>query len=77
MSWLRKRFPERSPINGGDEQTWIAQYVDTRNDWLATHSNPLLQNTVYRTECFKNEISRDNWELDQLPVRAHDVDIYG
>ena len=77
MSWLRKRFPERSPLNGGDERTWITQYVDTRHDWLATHSNPLLQNTVYRTGCFKNEISRDNWDLSQLPVRAHDVDILG
>jgi chitosanase len=77
MLWLRKRFPEHSPLNGGDERTWISQYVNTRHDWLATHSNPLLQNTVYRTECFKNEVSRDNWDLSQLPVRAHDVDIYG
>ena len=77
MSWLRKRFPERSPVNGGDERTWISQYVDTRHDWLATHSNPLLQNTVYRTECLKSEIARKNWDLSQLPVRAHDVDIYG
>jgi chitosanase len=77
MSWLRKRFPEPSPLNGGDERTWITQYVDTRHDWLATHSNPLLQVTVYRTNCLKNEIAKSNWDLSQLPVRAHDVDIYG
>ncbi len=77
MMFLRKRFPASSPVNGGDEQTWITQYVNTRHDWLANHSNPLLQNTIYRTQCLKNEIARDNWDLGQLPVRAHDVDIYG
>ncbi len=77
MMFLRKRFSESSPVNGGDEQTWITQYVNTRHDWLASHSNTLLQNTVYRTECFQNEIARDNWDLSQLPVRAHDVEIYG
>ncbi len=77
LPFLRKRFPERPPKKGGDEQTWITQYVDARHAWLANHSNPLLQNTVYRTKCLKNEITRNNWEMDKLPIMAHDVDIYG
>jgi chitosanase len=77
MMFLRKRFPERTPKNGGDEKIWISQYVDTRNAWLATHSSQLLRNTVYRTSCLEIEIARNNWNLDLLPIRAHDVDIYG
>ncbi len=77
MMFLRKRFPERTPKNGGDEKIWISQYVDTRNSWLSTHSSQLLRNTVYRTGCLEIEIARNNWYLDLLPIRAHDVDIYG
>lgn len=75
--FLRKRFPEKSPINGGSEETWIKQYVDTRRQWLATHSNRLLQKTVYRMDCFENEIARGNWDLSKLPIKAHGVDVTG
>ncbi|MEI7830105.1 MAG: chitosanase [Prolixibacteraceae bacterium] len=77
MMWLRKRFPESSPKNGGDEKIWISQYVDARNSWLATNSSQLLRNTIYRTACLKSEIVRNNWDLDILPIRAHGVDIFG
>lgn len=77
MMFLRKRFPESTPKNGGDEKIWISQYVDTRNAWLTTHCSQLLRNTVYRTSCLKIEIVRNNWNLNMLPIRAHDVDIYG
>lgn len=77
MMWLRKRFPESSPRNGGDEKTWISQYVEARHGWLTNHSSQLLRNTVYRTNCLKSEIARNNWSLDFLPIRAHGVDIFG
>ncbi len=77
MMFLRKRFPERTPKNGGNEKIWISQYVDTRQAWLTTHSSQLLRTTVYRTSCLKIEIARNNWDLSMLPIRAHDVDIYG
>jgi len=77
MMFLRKRFPESTPKNGGDEKTWVSQYVDTRHAWLTTHSSQLLSNTVYRTSCLEIEIARNNWYLNLLPIRAHDVDIYG
>lgn len=75
--FLRKRFPERPPARGGNEKTWVKQYVDTRNNWLANHSNEVLHPTVYRTQCFKQEISKGNWDLSQLPIKAHGVDVSG
>jgi chitosanase len=71
LDFLRSRFAERPPARGGDERTWISQYVEVRNDWLATNSNPALHPTVYRTQCFAREIARQNWDLSQLPIVAH------
>jgi chitosanase len=75
--YLMNRFPELKPAKGGDEKTWITQYVEVREDWLANHPNTILHNTVYRTDCFKREIARNNWDLSQLPIDAHDVDVNG
>jgi kumamolisin len=75
LDFLRSRFPEQPPARGGDERTWISQYVEVRNDWLATNSNPALHPTVYRTQCFAREIARQNWDLSQLPIVAHGVPI--
>jgi chitosanase len=68
--FLRERFAEKVPVNGGDEKRWIAQYVNTRHNWLLTHSRKVLRNTVYRTNCFKQAIVKNNWDL-QLPVNAN------
>jgi chitosanase len=73
--FLRKRFPETPPANGGNEKRWIQQYVATRQSWLADHSNPALHPTVYRTRCFLCEIDRDNWFLDILPIETQGVRI--
>jgi chitosanase len=75
--FLRKRFPEVPPAKGGDEKTWIKQYVDVRQKWLATHSNKILQGTVYRTQCFKREIARNNWDLSQVPINANGMKVSG
>ena len=75
LSFLRKRFPESPPVNGGNERRWIEQYVDTRQNWLANHENKILQKTIYRTRCFKNEISRGNWDLSQCPLNANGIEI--
>ena len=72
--FLRKRFPEKPPVKGGDEKTWIKQYVDVRHQWLKNHSKKILQNTIYRTQCFKTQIQNNNWNLDQ-PVRANGVNV--
>lgn len=75
--FLRKRFAAVPPAKGGDEKTWIGQYVDVRQKWLSTHSNKILQKTVYRTQCFKREIARDNWDLSQVPINANNVKVSG
>lgn len=60
---LRNRFPERTPLNGGDEKAWVKAYVDTRHHWLENHGNLLLRKTIYRTQCFKEQLQADNWSL--------------
>ncbi|MFH1197407.1 MAG: chitosanase [bacterium] len=72
LSFLRQRFPERPPINGGNEKIWIEQYVTARHNWLKTHTNEILHHTIYRTNCFKKQIQNNNWDLVQA-VNANGV----
>lgn len=64
-AFLRERFPENIPVNGGDEKKWIKQYVDIRHSWLEFHKRTILRKTIYRTQCFKNQIKSDNWNLSK------------
>jgi chitosanase len=75
--FLRKLFPAETPSNGGDEKSWITEYVEARDGWLRNHSNLLLRKTVYRTECFQCEIKRSNWNLLTLPIDAHGTWVSG
>jgi len=68
--FLRERFAEPVPKNGGNEQAWIKAYVNARHDWLATNSRKVLRNTIYRTQTFKTAIAKNNWDL-ALPVNAN------
>lgn len=70
---LRSRFTERPPAQGGNEQTWIRQYVDVRHAWLTNHSNPEVRPSNYRTRDLAREIVRGNWDLDLLPIMANRV----
>lgn len=60
---LRQRFSELPPLQGGDEKTWIEQYVNTRHEWLRNHPYNTLRKTIYRTELLHNLIANDNWDL--------------
>ncbi|GAB4027521.1 chitosanase [Spirosoma koreense] len=71
-AFLRERFPELPPSGGGDEKAWIKAYVKTRHQWLATNKKVVLQKTVYRTQCFLDQIKTANWQLTQ-PVNANGV----
>jgi hypothetical protein len=71
LGFLRDRFRERPPSQGGNEMEWIRQYVDVRHDWLRTHSNPDLRPTIYRTRDLTREIARGNWDLSRLPISAN------
>jgi chitosanase len=67
---IREKFPEKVPKNGGDEKTWIKQYVNARHTWLANSGKPIVRQTIYRTQCFKNAIAKNNWDLS-LPINAN------
>jgi len=71
LGFLRTRFPEKTPAAGGDEKTWIRQYVDVRNAWLTTHSNPDVRPSAYRTRDLQREIAKGNWDLAMLPYIAN------
>jgi len=73
-SFLVSRFPERSPANGGDEKTWMKQYVATRRSWLSKHSRTILRKTVYRMAFFEAQFNKNNWSLN-LPLNANGINI--
>jgi chitosanase len=77
LQFLRERFPEPTPTNGGDEKVWIAEYVAARQEWLATAANPELHPTVYRTKDLLREINRDNWDLSMTPILANGTPVDG
>ncbi len=64
LSFLREKFSAKTPKNGGDEKTWITQYINVRHDWLANHSNKILRKTIYRTNDMKKAIAEKDWNLD-------------
>lgn len=64
--WLRKKFNEKTPLNGGNEKEWISQYVYERDNWLEHHENKVLRNTDYRTDCWIDQIHNNNWDLLQV-----------
>jgi chitosanase len=75
MQFLRNRFSEKVPVAGGSERRWINEYVNTRHNWLSTHtSRPILRKTIYRTQCFKDQIAKNNWDLKQV-VLAKNINI--
>lgn len=70
LAFLRSRFKEMPPSKGGDEKKWVMEYVRVRRSWLATHSNKILRNTVYRCDSFKDAFNKGNWDLSQ-PILAN------
>jgi chitosanase len=68
---LRARFPELVPAQGGNEQTWIRQYVEVRHNWLQNHHRPEVRASAYRTRDLLREIGRNNWDLSILPISAN------
>lgn len=62
-AFLRSRFPERTPLRGGDEKSWVLAYTKARQQWLATHPRKILHPTVYRTKTFLTQADKGNWDL--------------
>lgn len=74
FTFLRNRFSEKMPIDGGDEKDWITAYVETRNKWMSNHSNRAVRNSAYRTRDYLKMIANNNWKLDD-PVIANGIKI--
>lgn len=72
---IRNMFAESPPIAGGNEIEWTTAYVNARHTWLANHPRPVVQKTIYRTQCFKDEIKRGNWILDKLPITCNGIKV--
>ncbi len=67
----RQKFGELSAIG---EKVWLGHYLDTRYEWLATHSNALLHKTVYRMDALATLIRAGNWNL-KLPFTVRGLTI--
>ena len=72
---IRNLFPESPPSTGGDEKAWTKAYVNARHEWLGSHHRPAVRKTIYRTQCFKNEIQSRNWDLSQVPINANGIKV--
>jgi chitosanase len=68
LAFLMNSFPEKKPKGGGNEQAWVRAYTKARKQWLATHSNKILNKTVYRANCYIEQMERGNWELRNYPI---------
>ena len=75
-SWalLRDRTLAGGSVQQVGEHEWVQRYVRTRREWLATHPNPLLRQTVYRMDAFQRLITQDAWDLP-LPLVVRDEEI--
>jgi chitosanase len=65
LKFLRNKFNESVPVNGGDEKKWIHEYVKARHEWLKNHSLKILTKTIYRTSNFLTAIDEGNWDLSK------------
>ncbi|WP_063856479.1 chitosanase [Rhizobium acidisoli] len=77
LGFLRERFTERPPSQGGNEKTWISEYVQARHSWLSSHSNPPVRASAYRTRDLLREIDNGNWDLSAVPFKANGTPVYG
>jgi chitosanase len=68
LAFLMNAFAEKKPAAGGNEKAWIKAYLNERKRWLANHSNKILNGTVYRANCFMEQMARDNWNLQNSPI---------
>lgn len=45
------------------EERWMRRYIETRRDWLASHTNRLLRKTVYRMDALDALRRQGRWDL--------------
>jgi chitosanase len=73
-SWARIRDRVEGTPESRGEREWIADYVDARREWLATHPRAALRATVYRMDAMRRLIELGAWGLElPLVVRGAEV----
>jgi chitosanase len=75
LPFLMNSFPDKKPVDGGDEKKWTKAYLDARRKWLANHSNKILNGTVYRADAFLREITKNNWDLGLNSLVMHGTSV--
>jgi chitosanase len=75
LPFLMNAFAEKKPVSGGDEKKWINEYLQARKKWLENHSNKILQNTVYRVNCYLIELAKGNWDLGAGAIVMHGTQV--
>jgi chitosanase len=81
LMFLRKRFPEATPANGGDEHRWLYQYVQTRHQWLKHWGNGIdpksvtLRKTIYRTVGLMRFFNPVDLLLISRPIRVNGIQV--
>jgi chitosanase len=73
---LRNMFNESPPAAEGDEKEWIRDYINARHGWLASHHRPSVRKSIYRTQAFKAQISKGNWDLKTVPIATNGTDVF-
>jgi chitosanase len=75
LPFLMAKFPEKKPVDSGNEKKWITDYLSARHAWLKNHSNTILNKTVYRADCYMREAAKGNWDLVGGPVVMHGTSV--
>lgn len=71
---LRDRTNAAGAVEAVGEHEWLRRYVRLRREWLATHPNALLRNTVVRMDAFQRLMELEAWALPlPLVVRGHEI----
>lgn len=79
--WLRRRFREVPPAQGGDEKAWISRYVDVRHQWLKhwgngkTKKSKAIRASSYRTDALNHETDTGNWDLSSRPMKVNGITV--
>jgi len=80
-SWIRRRFRAVPPAKGGNEREWVRQYVNSRHQWLKywgdgkSRKSKAIRASRYRTRALLEELSRENWNLNKLPMSVNGITV--
>jgi len=75
LSFLRNKFSEKVPVNGGNEKAWTESYCKARREWLSNHTREVLRKTIYRMNFMLDRITDNDWDLSKGSYNANGVTV--